>query len=81
MDKDGTCLAEVRIRIASEMAAMAKLNRIGRCNTIRFTRKFKLYQSLVTSIFLNGCKTRTLLADSEERIQAFESKWVHRNLF
>ena len=32
--KDGSCLAEVRIRIASAMAAMARLNRIWRCKTI-----------------------------------------------
>ena len=47
--KDGTCSAEIRIRIA---AAMARLNRIWRCNTISFASKFKLYKSLVTSIHL-----------------------------
>ena len=54
--KDGTCLAEVCIRIASAMAAMARLNRIWWCNTISFTSKFKLYKSLVTPI-LYGCET------------------------
>ena len=38
--KDGTCSAEVRIRIAS---AMARLNRIWQCNTISSASKFKLY--------------------------------------
>ena len=33
--------------------------------------KFKLNKSLVTSILRYGCDTRTLLADSEKRIQAF----------
>ena len=37
--KDGTCSAEVRIRIAS---AMARLNRIWRCNTISFASRFKV---------------------------------------
>ena len=32
--KDGTCSAEVCIRIAAAMAAMARLNRIWRCKTI-----------------------------------------------
>ena len=50
--KDGTCLAEVRIRIASAMAAVARLNRVWRCNTISFASKFKLYKSLVTYILL-----------------------------
>ena len=53
---DGTCSAEVRIRIASAMAAMARLNRIGRCNTFTFVSRFKLY-ILVTSILLYGCET------------------------
>ena len=48
--KDGTCSAEARIRIASAMTAMARLNRIWRCNIISFTMKFKLDKSLVTSI-------------------------------
>ena len=52
--KDGTCSAEVRIKIASAMAAMARLNRIWRSNTISFPTKFKLYKSLVASILLYG---------------------------
>ena len=32
--KHGTCSAEIRIRIATAMAAMARLNRIWRSNTI-----------------------------------------------
>ena len=57
--KDGTCSAEVRIRIAWATAAMAKPNRIWR---------LKLYKSLVISILQFGCETWTLLADSEKRI-------------
>ena len=55
--KDGTCSAEVRVRIASAMAAMAGLNRIWQNNTISFANKFKLYKSLVTPIVLYGCET------------------------
>ena len=61
--KDGACSAEVRIRIASAMAAMARLNRTWRWYTISFASKFKLCKSLVTSNFLYGRETRTLLAD------------------
>ena len=46
--KDGTCSADVRIIIASAMAAAARLNRIWRCNTISFTSKFRLYKSFMT---------------------------------
>ena len=50
--KDGTCSAEVRIA-----SAMARLNRIWRCNTISFESKLKLYMSLVTYILLCDCET------------------------
>ena len=39
--KDGTC-SEVCIKIASAMAAVARLNTIWQCNTISFASKFKL---------------------------------------
>ena len=79
--KDGTCSAEVHIRIASAMAAMAGQNRIWWCNTIGFVSKFKLYKSLVASIFLCGCETWTLLADSEKRIHTFETKCLRKVLY
>ena len=72
--KDCTCSAEVRIRISSATAVMARLNRIWRCSTISFASVFKLHESLVTSIPFYGCKTWTLLPDSAKRIQAFDTK-------
>ena len=62
------------------MAAIARLNGIWRCSAISFTSKFKLYRSLVTSILLYGCKTWTLLADSEKGIQSFETKCLRKLL-
>ena len=44
--KNGTCSAEISIRIASAMAAMERLNRLWRSNTISFASKFKSYKSL-----------------------------------
>ena len=61
--KDGTRQAEIRIRIASVMAPMARLHRIWRYKTTSFASKFKLHMSSVTSILLYGCETWTLLAD------------------
>ena len=78
--KDGTCSAEVHIRTASAMVAMARLNQIWQCNTISSASKFKLYKSLVTSILLYSCETWTLLADSEQRIQALETKCMRKLL-
>ena len=65
--KDGTCSAEVRIRSASAVAAVARLNRIWRGNIVSFTSTFKLYKSLVTSFLLYGCETWTLFADSVKK--------------
>ena len=45
--KDGTCSAEVRIRIASATAAMARLKRIWQCNTISFASKLTLHNKSV----------------------------------
>ena len=53
-----------------------RLNRIWQCKTDRFANKFKLYKSLVTSIFLYGCETWTLLADSEKKDPGFRNQ-VH----
>ena len=62
------------------MAAMARLNKIWRCNTIRFASKFISYKFLVTFILLYVCKTWTPLADSEKRIQTFETKCLRKLL-
>ena len=67
--KDGTSLAEVDISIASEVTAMARLNRIWWCNTISFANKFKLSISLVISTLFYGCESWHLLTDSEEKNQ------------
>ena len=55
------------------MAAMARLNKIWRCNTIRFASKFISYKFLVTFILLYVCKTWTL-----PLIQAFETKYLRK---
>ena len=39
-----------------------------------------LQKSFVTSILLYGGQTWTLLAESEKRIQAFETKWLRKLL-
>ena len=42
--KDSTCSAEVCIRIASAVAAMARLNRIWQCNTIHLCKQVQALQ-------------------------------------
>ena len=70
--EDGTFSAEIWIRIASAVPAMARLIRIWWYNTFSFTSKFKLYRSLVTPILFYGCETWNLLVDFESRICAFK---------
>lgn len=79
LTKDGTCTAEVRIRLGTATSAMARLSRVWRSN-ISFKSKFRLYKSLVVSVLLYGCETWTLLADMERRLQAFETKCLRRLL-
>ena len=61
--KDGTCSAEIRIRITSATVPIARLHRVWRSYTISFESKFKPYKSLVTSILLHGCETWTPYPD------------------
>ena len=79
LSKDGTCTAEIRIRIARATASMASLQKIWRSN-ISFKTKYKLYHSLVLSTLLYGCETSTLMADTEKRIHAFEIKCMRKSL-
>jgi hypothetical protein len=79
LSKDGTCTTEIRIRIATATAAMARLTKIWKSN-ISFSTKYKLFKSLVLSILLYGCETWTLLADTEKRIKAFETKCLRKLL-
>ena len=59
------------------MAAMARLTRIWRCNTVSYESKFNLYKSPVTSILLYGCKTCTLFVDSGKKKDSGFRKPVH----
>ena len=61
--KNGTCSAEIHMRIAS---AMARLN--------SFTSRSKLYKSLLTSILHCGCETWTHLANSEKKDPGFQNQ-------
>ena len=91
--KEGTCSTKVYNKIAS---AMARLN----CKQNLGETLSALQEAVQISFhlhLLNGCETWTLLADSENTIQAFETKCmrkllrisylehktnvVHRNLF
>ena len=69
VSKDGSCAAEIHLRIATATAAMARLGRIWKSN-ISFHTKYRLCRSQVVSILLYGCEAWTLMAETEKRIQA-----------
>ena len=79
LTQDGSSSAEIRIRIATATTALVKLQRMWK-SSMSFQAKHKLYRSLVLSIFLYGCETWTLMADTERRIQAFETKCLRKLL-
>ena len=79
LTKDGSSIQEIRIRIASATSAMTRLSKIWQSSNISFKTKYRLFRSLVISIFLYGCETWTVLKESEKRIQSFENK-CHRKL-
>ena len=88
-----TCPAGLFIRVASAIAAMARLNLIWRNNTVSFASNLKLHKSVLFSTLLYDCKTWTLLADSDNNkknpkkttttttnTQAFEAKCLRKLL-
>lgn len=57
------------------------LGRAGSGADINLTTKYSLYKSLVVPIMLQGCKTWSLLAATERKIQPFECKCLGRLLW
>ena len=77
---DGRCESEIRARIGTAMAAMARLNRIWTSKSIGLPTKLRLYRALVRTIVLYGCETWTLLSATENKLQAFENKCMRKIL-
>ena len=59
-------------RIAQATAALTKLKPLWTDNNKSLGSKVKLMHSLVISIFLYACKSWTLTAELEKRMQAFQ---------
>ena len=78
--KYGTCSAEIRIRIASAMAAMARVNGIWRYNTISFANKFKLYALLSLPSTSTEEKHGPCLLTLKKSIQIFETQSLRKVL-
>ena len=65
---------EILSRIAQATAALTRLKPVWIDKSISLSSKIRLMFSLVTSIFLYACKSWTLTAELERRIQAMEMR-------
>ena len=71
---------KLTIRIAVATSSFSKLKTIWRDKNISIKTRMSLIQALVTSFFLYGCKTWTLNAEMEKRINSFEMNCMRRLL-
>ena len=71
---------EILSRIAQTIGAFTKLKTIWKDKNIALSSKIRLMRSLVISIFLYACETRTLTAELEKKIQATEMRCFRRLL-
>ena len=63
---------EILSRIAQTTAALTRLKPVWIDKSISVSSKIRLMRSLVTSIFLNACKSWTLTAELQRRIQVWK---------
>ena len=71
---------EILSRIAQATAALTRLKPVWIDKGISLSSKIRLMRSLVTSIFLYACKSWTLTAELQRRIQAMEIRCYRKIL-
>ena len=71
---------EILSRIAQTTAALTRLKPVWNDRSISFSSKIRLMRSYVTSIFLYACKSWTLTAKFQNRIQAMEMRCYRKIL-
>ena len=70
----------ILFRIAQTTAVLTRLKPVWNDGRISVSSKIRLMRSLVTSIFLNACKSWTLTAKRQRRIHAREMKCFRKIL-
>ena len=68
LTNSGNSKNEIRIRLATAVSALSKLEKIWRSGEIEFKLKFRLYNSLVLSTLIYACETWTLLEESSNPV-------------
>ena len=71
---------EILSRIAQTAAALTRLKPVWIDKSISLSSKIRLMRSLLTSIFLYACESRTLTAELRRRIEAMEKRCYRKIL-
>ena len=71
---------EILSRIVQTPAALTRLKPVWNDRSISLSSKIRLMRSVVTSIFLYACKSWTLIAELQRRIQAMEMRCYRKIL-
>ena len=71
---------EIHSRKSQAIAVLTRLKPIWNDRGIFLSFKIRLMRSLVTSIFLYACESKTLTAELQRRIQALEMRCCHKIL-
>ena len=76
---DGTCLQDIKVRIAMAKQKMVQLNSIWRDRGIPNFLKVNILKCLIWPVATYGCEAWTLRKEEEKRIDAAEL-WFYRRL-
>ena len=71
---------EILSSIAQTTAALTRMKPVWNDRSISFRSKIRLMHFLATSIFPYACKSGTLTAELQRRIQAMEMKFYRKRL-
>lgn len=77
---DAKSALEVKTRIAFAASALAILKPFWNDRNITMAGRVSLLREWVTTVFLYGVGTRTLVAEMEKRINAFDNNRMRRRL-
>ena len=76
---DGSCLQDIKTRIAMAKQKMVQLNNVWKDRSIPNQLKMFLLKCLVWPVIMYGCEAWTLKKDEENRLNAAEM-WLYRRL-
>ena len=76
---DGTCIKDIKARIAMGKSKMTELNNIWKDRSIPLQLKIKLLKCLIWPVVMYGCEAWTLRKADESRLEAADM-WFFRRL-